>query len=121
MNCIETKGNRDCAYNIMLPYYVRYMGNIPIQPEAKYVTVDKCLLREILDLWESGIKTSGCCCGHGDYSRAFIGVRKEYSQAMLNKGYKLFPHGDSDHFYPKTQPYYGEIKMGFNWWDEEVV
>lgn len=118
MNCIETIGSGNCAYNIMLPYYVRFLGDEPIQPEAKYVTVDKCLIHEIIGLWESGIKTTGCCCGHGEQTRAFISVRKEYSRRMLEMGYELFPHGDNDHFRPKTEMSYGNIDKGFNWWEE---
>jgi len=37
----------------------------------KYVNIDKCLIHEIINLWEQGIKTTGCCCGHGDSNKAY--------------------------------------------------
>jgi hypothetical protein len=30
--------------------------------------VDSCLVPALLALWEKGIKTTGCCCGHGSGS-----------------------------------------------------
>lgn len=77
MKCSDIKyGTFDCAYNIMLPYFVA--GEEP----TKYVCIDKCLLREILSLWEMGIKTTGCCCGHGNKDNAFIGVLPYYIPHM---------------------------------------
>jgi hypothetical protein len=32
--------------------------------EQKQVKIDKCLVPQIKELWEGGIRTYGCCCGH---------------------------------------------------------
>lgn len=44
--------------------------------QKKYKTnilVDECLGDEIESLWNKGIRTAGCCCGHGKYL-GFINV-----------------------------------------------
>ena len=119
MRCEDIKfGTYDCAYNIMPPYYVTDING---EKKTRYVAIDKCLIREILDLWEEGIKTTGCCCGHGDASKAFIGAKAEYIERMKELGYTIFINqcrpGDEDSFTPKTAMAYGDIKKGFNWWD----
>lgn len=44
-------GTFNCAYNIMLPW----VGN---DRKLHTVAIDKCLLPEIISLWELGIKTT---------------------------------------------------------------
>ena len=109
-------GTYDCAYNIMPPFRCGF-GN-----EFKYIAVDKCLIKEIIDLWEQGIRTTGCCCGHGDKSKAYIGVVFEDIPKMKALGYEVFYNScrpdDEDSFIPKTNLCYGEIQKGFDWWTE---
>lgn len=108
-------GTYDCCYNIMPPFRCGF-GN-----GFKDVAIDKCLIREIIDLWEKGIKTTGCCCGH-DKTEPFIGVEFEDIDKMKALGYKVQHNPcrpeDEDSFIPKTKMCYGEINKGFNWWDE---
>lgn len=113
MQCKDIEfGTGDCAYNIHLPWLV--------DGKAKMVNIDKCLLPEIIHLWELGIKTTGCCCGHGK-EEPFIGVAFEDIDRMLELGYKVCPNKyrprDRDSFYPKTILKYGNADKGFNWWD----
>lgn len=114
--CLDIQfGSLDCCYNIMLPYLVGLD-----KTETKNICIDKCLLPEILSLWEAGIKTGGCCCGHGDKLSAFISVNKECVNKMENLGYKRKinpPQFDQDEFYPKTKLEYGTADKGFNWWE----
>ena len=116
-------GTYNCAYNIMLPYLVKDPTEPEAAPQPKTVAVDKCLLPEILRLWEAGIKTTGCCCGHGQANMAFIGVRPEYIDRMKEMGYKVFFNscrpGDEASFIPMTKLEYGDADRGFNWWDNE--
>lgn len=119
MNCTEIDfGTYNCAYNIMLPYLVNDGAG---KMEPKTVAVDKCLLPEILRLWETGIKTTGCCCGHGR-NAPFIGVKQECIQQMKRLGYTVVHNpcrpDDEDSFVPKTKLQYGSADKGFNWWDE---
>ena len=39
--------------------------------------IDECLAPALLALWEKGIKTTGCCCGHGSGS-GMIGLLTDY-------------------------------------------
>jgi hypothetical protein len=66
-----------------------------------------------------GIKTTGCCCGHGNINMAYIGVRFEDIDKMKELGYKVyFNHhrpNDEDSFIPKTKLFYGESKNNGEW------
>lgn len=117
MKCEDIKpGSYDCAYNIMPPFKCGFSNDF------RYVAIDKCLIGEIIHLWEQGIHTTGCCCGHGDINKAFIGVDFEDIPKMKAMGYKVYFNtcrpGDEDSFIPKTMLNYGKIQKGFNWWDE---
>ena len=96
----------ECSYRIYLPWKCKFPWEDDSQKEEKLVAIDKCLLPEILKLWELGIKTTGCCCGHGDASKAFIGVHPEYIKTMRTLGYKNYYNEHNpeceDHFIPQT-------------------
>ena len=95
----------ECCYHIMLPWLCRYPCGERQYAEATTVSIDKCLLPEILNLWEMGIKTTGCCCGHGK-SEPFISVDFDDIQKMKDLGYKVQYNNvrpnDEDSFIPKT-------------------
>ena len=98
----------DCSYHIYLPW------KSPRDCENPLVaSIDKCLLPEILSLWEMGIKTTGCCCGHG-VQTPYIGVTKEGIQKMKNLGYEVHFNscrpGAEDSFIPKTELSYEKSK-----------
>jgi hypothetical protein len=66
------------------------------------VEVDECLALEILVLWDKGIVTQGCCCGHGNLPwTPSILVAEESEQKMIDLGYKQYPHR-SDMFLPMS-------------------
>ena len=97
----------ECAYHIYLPWKCKFSWEDDSKLEKKLVSIDKCLLSEILRLWELGIKTTGCCCGHGDISKAFISVHPKYIKTMKTLGYEnyynKFNPESKDHFIPKTK------------------
>lgn len=70
-----------------------------------YVNIDKCLMREVLDLWEMGIETTGCCCGHNKVE-GYIGVEDEFIPKMKELGYEVHHNAcrpnDEDSFKPKS-------------------
>lgn len=122
MKCSEIGfGTYNCAYNIQVPWKCKFMWESEDKRTLKLVSIDKCLLTEVQGLWERGIKTTGCCCGHGNASAAFIGVAEEYISEMKLLGYTVHHNScrpnDEDSFVPKTVICYGEIQKGFNWWD----
>lgn len=119
MNCNDIRfGTYDCAYNIQTPW-------IADDGIAHTICVDKCLLPEVIKLWEMGIRTTGCCCGHGDKKMAFIGVRPDFIRKMKELGYKVQFNScrpdDEDSFVPQTELKYGDADKGFNWWDKNTV
>ena len=52
--------------------------------------VDGCLIGEINRLNNDGIKTIGCCCGHGK-KQGYIQVVPEFVPKMLELGYEQLP------------------------------
>lgn len=70
-------GSYDNSYGIQKPF-----------GRKNFINVDKCLIKEILDLWEMGIETTGCCCGH-NLVEPFIGVEFEFIPKMKELGYEV--------------------------------
>ena len=78
------------------------------------VFVDACLADEILKLWSNGIRTTGCCCGHGsEHISSFIMVQEEDIEKMEKLGYqhRIMKYIDSnefrnDCFIPKSTIHY---------------
>lgn len=105
MGCRDIEvGTYACSQSIMPPFKTGF-------PDKKYrhVSIDRCLINEVTHLWELGVKTTGCCCGHGKHS-PFIGVEFACIDKMKKLGYKVQPNpwrpGDEDSFYPKTKMLY---------------
>lgn len=122
--CSQLIGTGECAYNIVLPYYVRACGNEQVAPEHKTVSIDKCLLREVLDLWEAGIRTHSVCCGHGNAAIKHIIVSDADAQKMRDLGYErqtAMPGHTEAYFIPKTLiTYKNDVRKGFDWWRERL-
>lgn len=81
------------------------------------VTVDECLADEIENLWDNGIKTTGCCCGHGRLL-GYISVTEDSIPMMKKMGYVHYIYETEfggverkDAFIPKS---YGHIYNGFS-------
>jgi hypothetical protein len=116
INCKDIAlGTGECAYAIYLPWKVKFDW----EDELVCVSIDKCLLPEIIQLWEMGIKTTGCCCGHGNKAMAYIGVQDSYIEKMKELGYEVHFNSrrpnDEDSFTPKTKLEYGINKNNREW------
>lgn len=81
------------------------------------IQIDECIADEIEDLWSKGIKTTGCCCGHG-FALGFIEVTDNCIEDMEKLGYVhyIYPNNcggveRKDAFVPKT---YGHIYDGYS-------
>ncbi len=75
--------------------------------KEKGICVDRCLESEIKELWDKGIITTGCCCGHNVKPElAYIGVENEFIEKMKSMGYEVAYNpsrpNDEDSFTPKT-------------------
>lgn len=76
--------------------------------EVTHVTVDTCMVSEILDLWAKGIGTYGCCCGHNKHL-PMINIREEDLDKVAKLGYVVQTNFNGrenikrvDTIYPKT-------------------
>lgn len=76
------------------------------------VTVDACLAEEIKDLWNKGVVTCGCCCGHGR-SLGWIGVDDSSIPIMESLGYEHYIYEEEfggverkDGFIPKSYKHF---------------
>lgn len=83
-----------------------YDNQVELVLHGKRICVDRCLKDEIQHLWNLGIVTTGCCCGHNKLD-GYIGVLPEHIERMKSLGYQVAPnscrHGDEDSFYPKMR------------------
>lgn len=72
------------------------------------IPVDACIADEIQTLWNNGIRTCGCCCGHG-HLLGYIEVEEEDIPKMEQMGYCHYIYPDlfggaerKDAFIPKS-------------------
>lgn len=95
------------AIGVLIPSYIELKYNTPEQEVRKWVSVDICLIDEIWGLWEKGIVTTGCCCGHNSKTRpSYIGVDERFIPHMLAMGYtkriNVLDLSREDGFIPKS-------------------
>lgn len=86
--------------------------------ETKSCEVDHCIASEILDLWNHGIVTMGCCCGHG-VNEGIINVLPQDVDMMLYLGYEQLdvPEGFcKETFRPKSKHI-----DGFNYYNMKII
>jgi hypothetical protein len=60
--------------------------------------VDLCIGKEIESLINSGIKTRGCCCGHGKYSPSCL-ISKSEKEKLDKLGYKYNTYNNNKNLY----------------------
>lgn len=89
------------ACGVIVTPTVELRHNNPSQTVRKAVSIDMCIVAEVYRLWQNGVITKGCCCGHGD-SVGHIAVSVESIPIMKRLGYKSQEHGE-EFFTPKTQ------------------
>lgn len=69
-----------------------YKNAVGIQsPSGKLVTVDICMIPEIKWLWDQGIETIECCCGHGK-ADGYIATTESDRIKMDALGYAIDPN-----------------------------
>lgn len=76
------------------------------------IRVDMCVAAEVAWLWDKGIKTRGCCCGHGR-ELGFIQVTDNCIEQMRKLGYQNYIYADEfggiereDAFIPQSTRHY---------------
>jgi hypothetical protein len=87
--CKDVKNDEyECGYGVCVPW------------SDHIATIDKCLIMEIISLWECGIKTYGCCCGHNQKGiPPYIDIEPDHLEEAQAIGYELvFPEGEGDKY-----------------------
>lgn len=99
------KHNNQVVLNIPKSVTLRY--NAPGRKIKKNISIDPCLINEVKSLWSKGIRTTGCCCGHGKKHIGYIGVVEEDIPKMKKLGYEKrineLDLNREDSFIPKTK------------------
>ncbi len=111
MKPMYEKEHYNCKKKIIIPpeCFIKYNSS---DEYKERVSVDACLAEEVEHLWEQGIRTTGCCCGHG-VELGFIEVVEDDVPAMESMGYVHYIYESEfggverkDAFIPKS---YGHI------------
>lgn len=102
-DCINVDfGSNDNAVWLPRPDHMKLTDEQRARPE---ICIDRCLEKEIIELWALGISTTGNCCGHNKLD-GYIGVIDSDIPRMKAIGYEVAPNpnrpSDEDSFYPKS-------------------
>lgn len=76
----------------------------PMWSTKDFILLDICIETEIKILWDLGVITDNCCCGHS-IEHGFIGVINGKSKKIMDSlNYVPFihPKGYLYYYYPKT-------------------
>ena len=69
------------------------------------ICVDRCLMDEVMSLWDAGIRTYGCCCGHNKVD-AYINVDEADFDKAIRLGWIKYTfendHDRRDTIIPKS-------------------
>lgn len=85
-NCINVKmGSYDNQVELSRP---KCMIGRTEGTHSNIICIDKCIAKEIQYLWNCGVSTTGCCCGH-NIQEGYIGVIEKDIEFMKKLGYKV--------------------------------
>ena len=86
----------------------------PALSVVAHFRIDPCLKKKIRELWEKGIVTLACCCGHGKYPETIVirnkdGFPVELNQEIVIRRAIRFYKRDSEGFYyiPECKSFFG--------------
>lgn len=87
----------NCPKYIIDDDAARYRRQVIMRPpwQERTVCVDSCISSHIQALWDNGIRTTGCCCGH-NIMRPWVSVPDEYLDVM-KINYKARPLDANGH------------------------
>lgn len=91
-NCKDiTPQSKECyeqMITIEIPDHMSTYRNNRVEAGfSSKVSIDPCIFVEIWQLWQKGIITYGCCCGHNGKNPSFVNVDESNIQQMLDMGY----------------------------------
>jgi hypothetical protein len=57
-----------------------------------FISLDKCIAKEVQWLWSQGVQTGGSCCGHGKLAPTICPCDFGSAVVMLALGYRVMPN-----------------------------
>lgn len=78
-------------YPVMQDYY---NNRIKAGLSGYGIPVDRCIVAEVIELWEANIQTYGCCCGHNKVA-GFINVGEEDFNKAITLGWVKYEFKDN--------------------------
>lgn len=78
-------GSHDACVAVRTPEFIR--GTFGCKTNGELISIDACMVPEVVWLWGQKIITLGCCCGHGKQS-ATITVDESSIDGMFDLGYQ---------------------------------
>ncbi len=73
---------------VVLDRPAHMLGRTEGSSNQESICVDTCIATRIGQLWSRGIRTTGCCCGHGDQP-AYVGVIVNDIEMMMALGFQV--------------------------------
>lgn len=68
------------------------LGRYPVMDEhlkelkPNGISVDRCMVEHVVSLWEAGVRTNGCCCGHKKEA-PYISIHEDDFEKAISLGY----------------------------------
>lgn len=92
-NCINIEPQSKECYAQMVSFDIpdhmhAYRSNRVKAGLSGKVCIDPCIVVEIRGLWQNGIHTRGCCCGH-NLVESMVNVAPESISKMVELGYVM--------------------------------
>ena len=109
-DCVNVKmGSYDNQIELQRPKCM--IGRIE-GTHSNIICIDKCIAEEIQYLWNCGVRTTGCCCGH-NIQEGYIGVIEKDIEFVKKSGYRVKINkqrlGDESNFVPKSHNENGKL------------
>ena len=79
-------GSYDNQIIVDAPKFMLPLVNCLGEEKEPKICLDKCIANEVLSLWNLGIRTVGCCCGHNK-AKSYIQVKDVCIDKMIELGY----------------------------------
>lgn len=67
---------------------------------SSHVCIDPCIVPAIRKLWDQGIETLGCCCGHNieKFGKAWANILPDHMEKAVALGYDVHPIDEFGNF-----------------------
>lgn len=96
-NCLNVKaGDYSNQRTLPIPAHMKdYKEARKAAGLSNLISVDKCCIPELVELWSNGVTTVGCCCGHGIVS-GMINIKPSDFERAIELGFTKYIFKDSN-------------------------